>query len=188
MVTDVDSIGVVSQLVRTTSVLRSHVERTVLRGEGLRWADVDTLQIICVRPPVAARAVVTEAGISRARLAESVVRLVDRGLIEQVLPHGERRRVLLRPTADGVAFATRIATPVREQERILLEAVPGADGLLEILAALAGRAQELATEAHASQRVPRGATVTSLLDPHLFDIAQPAAARHSGGQASAAER
>src|SRR5688500_16638568 len=60
--------GLVAHLCRITNAARTHLERTVLRNEGMRWTAFDALIVVCVRQQVEVRALAAELGIAKATL------------------------------------------------------------------------------------------------------------------------
>ncbi|MFV2104419.1 MarR family winged helix-turn-helix transcriptional regulator [Micromonospora sp. LOL_024] len=131
--------GPLAQLFRTANTIRAHLEHTVLRDEGMTWTNYDVLVLICARRAVDTRTAAVEIGIAKATLTNTVGHLVDRGLARRNLHEQDRRRVVLRPTEDGVDLARRIQGRVdAEQARLLAAAgISSGDGLARALRQLA---------------------------------------------------
>ncbi|MFI7075537.1 MarR family winged helix-turn-helix transcriptional regulator [Micromonospora sediminicola] len=136
--------GPLSQLVRTANTLRAQIERNVLRAEGLTWTTYDVLVLVCARRAVETRTAAAEVGIAKATLTNALGSLVDRGLVRRQLQEGDRRRVVLRPTQDGIDLARRLQGPVEaEQSRLFREpGMPSEDSLAKVLRTLATRSQQ----------------------------------------------
>ncbi|MFI6129444.1 MarR family winged helix-turn-helix transcriptional regulator [Micromonospora sp. NPDC051141] len=139
--------GPLSQLVRTANTLRAQIERGVLRTEGLTWTTYDVLVLVCARRAVETRTAAAEVGIAKATLTNALATLVDRGLVRRQLQEGDRRRVVLRPTQDGIDLARRLQAPVEaEQSRLFREpGMPSGDSLAKVLRTLATRSQQADT-------------------------------------------
>ncbi|MBQ1052177.1 MarR family transcriptional regulator [Micromonospora sp. C51] len=131
--------GPLAQLFRTANTIRAHLEHTVLRDEGMTWTTYDVLVLICARRVIDTRTTAVEIGIAKATLTNTVGLLVDRGLVRRNLHEHDRRRVVLRPTPEGVDLARRIQGRVdAEQTRLLATAgISSGDGLARALRQLA---------------------------------------------------
>lgn len=114
--------SLVTELCRGANVLRTHVERTVLRAEGvaINWTAFDVLQLVCSRPSVETRTVAAQLGVAKATVTAVTSHLLARRLIGRQLQPGDRRRVLLRATDEGRALATRLRARVADEETRLL--------------------------------------------------------------------
>lgn len=143
-------MGLVAHLSRIANNARIHLERVVLRDEGLRWTAFDALTVICARRQVEVRALAAELGIAKPTLSELAGGLVARGLVRRVTPSNDRRRVLLCPTLAGVALVDRVQARVRAEEIRLLTGGSPATNLAGALAALAAHARRTADEFRAS--------------------------------------
>ncbi|MGW0507051.1 MarR family winged helix-turn-helix transcriptional regulator [Micromonospora sp. NPDC003241] len=111
----------------------------MLRDDGMTWTTYDVLVLICARRVIDTRTTAVEVGIAKATLTNTVGHLVDRGLVRRNLHEHDRRRVVLRPTPDGIDLARRIQGRVdAEQARLLTAAgITSADGLARALRQLA---------------------------------------------------
>ncbi|WP_433531220.1 MarR family winged helix-turn-helix transcriptional regulator [Micromonospora sp. CA-263727] len=131
--------GPLAQLFRTANTIRAHLEHIVLHEEGMSWTTYDVLVLICARRVVDTRTAAVEIGIAKATLTNTVGHLVDRNLVRRNLHDNDRRRVVLRPTPDGIDLARRVQGRVdAEQTRLLAAAgISSGDGLARALRQLA---------------------------------------------------
>ncbi|MFD6563091.1 MarR family winged helix-turn-helix transcriptional regulator [Micromonospora profundi] len=136
--------GPLAQLFRTANVLRAHMERAVLRGEGMTWTTYDVLVLVCARRAVETRTAAAEIGIAKATLTNTLVSLVDRGLVRRDLMEDDRRRVVLRPTQNGLDLARRVQRLVEAEQARLFHGpgLPTGDNLARALRVLATRGRE----------------------------------------------
>ncbi|WP_434740753.1 MarR family winged helix-turn-helix transcriptional regulator [Micromonospora sp. SH-82] len=126
---------------RTANTIRAHLERAVLRDEGMTWTSYDVLVLVCARRVVDTRTAAAEIGIAKATLTHTLVTLVDHNLVRRDLHENDRRRVVLRPTTQGMDLARQLQARVdAEQARLFTEpGLPTGDSLARVLRALATR-------------------------------------------------
>ncbi|MDP9792577.1 DNA-binding MarR family transcriptional regulator [Catenuloplanes nepalensis] len=139
--------GALVQLCRTASLIRSTIERTILREEKFTWNHFDALLVVCVSRGIEARRIAQEMGIAKATLTACLRTLIARGLIYRAPAEHDRRTIVLVPTDAGMWLATRLHTAVDDtQARILAgSGLPSGDLIAALLRELARRGRAHAT-------------------------------------------
>jgi DNA-binding MarR family transcriptional regulator len=92
------ALNAITQLCRSSNLIRRHLERTVLRDARLTWTSYDILQLAISRQPIDTRTIAEVACVSKATVTISTNHLVDRALIRRGFDTNDNRRVLLHPT------------------------------------------------------------------------------------------
>ncbi|QOV41285.1 MarR family transcriptional regulator [Streptomyces ferrugineus] len=107
--------AVVAALCRAGSVVRQHLENSVLRGADLTWTAFVVLRVVWVRGESETRHVAREAGISKGTLTGVSRTLERRGFIRRSDHPCDGRLVLLDLTADGEALMLRLSPKMDEE-------------------------------------------------------------------------
>lgn len=105
---DFDAMAAVSNIFRAASMVRNHMERTVLEPEGLSFTGFVVLWVLWIWGEQEARFVAEESGISRGTLTGVANTLEGRGLVARRRHPSDRRSVLLGVTPAGQELMTRL--------------------------------------------------------------------------------
>jgi DNA-binding MarR family transcriptional regulator len=94
---------------------------------GLTLAEWRVLAFVCASGPASASAIGRSGGIDRAEISRAVTRLEDKKLAEREADEGNRRKLIISPTGEGLALFAQVIADRRAFFRALLEDVPDAD-------------------------------------------------------------
>ncbi|MGW0819211.1 MarR family winged helix-turn-helix transcriptional regulator [Streptomyces viridiviolaceus] len=111
-----EQMAAVANIYRAASTVRHHLENSVLRGSDLTWTAFVVLWVVWVWGESETRHVAEEAGISKGTLTGVSRTLESRGLLERSAHPTDGRLVLLRPTAAGEEFMSRVFPAFNEEE------------------------------------------------------------------------
>jgi MarR family transcriptional regulator, 2-MHQ and catechol-resistance regulon repressor len=100
---DMAAMAVASNLWRAAQALRAHLERSVLREEGLSWGGFTVLFNLWVWGPMESRALAASIGCARPTVTGLVTTLERRRLVRRAGHERDRRLVLLSLTPEGTA-------------------------------------------------------------------------------------
>jgi DNA-binding MarR family transcriptional regulator len=133
------ALNAITQLCRSSNLVRRHLERTVLRDARLTWTSYDILQLAISRQPIDTRTIADVACVSKATVTISTNQLVDRGLIRRGFDTADKRRVLLHPTPAAWQLIQHTRAQLgAEIQRVLHHTIPGlnteASTLLRLIA------------------------------------------------------
>lgn len=98
---DVGSLAAVSNIFRTATMVRNHMERSVLGPADLSFTAFTVLWVLWIWGEQEARHVAEESGISRGTLTGVVTTLEARQLVARRSHPDDRRSVLVSITASG---------------------------------------------------------------------------------------
>lgn len=98
---DAEAMAAVSNIFRAATVVRHHMERSVLAPADLSFTAFTVLWVLWIWGEQEARHVAEEAGISRGTLTGVVTTLERRGLALRRAHPEDRRSVLVAVTPDG---------------------------------------------------------------------------------------
>jgi DNA-binding MarR family transcriptional regulator len=101
---DFTSMAAVSNIFRAATVVRNHMERTVLAGADLSFTAFTVLWVLWIWGEQEARHVADESGISRGTLTGVVTTLEGRRLVQRRTHPDDRRSVLVSATSAGDAL------------------------------------------------------------------------------------
>jgi MarR family transcriptional regulator, organic hydroperoxide resistance regulator len=113
---DFASLAAVSNIFRAATVLRNHMERTVLASTDLSFTAFTVLWVLWIWGEQEARRVAGESGISRGTLTGVIGTLEARGLVRRRPHPDDRRSVLMSTTADGDALMQWIYPQFNSEE------------------------------------------------------------------------
>lgn len=113
---DLEALAAVSNVFRTASAARSHLERAVLAEAGLSFTAFTVLWVLWVWGEQESRHLAAEAGITKGTLTGVVSTLVRRGLVERQPHHADGRLVLVRATPRGEALMDELYPRFNVQE------------------------------------------------------------------------
>jgi DNA-binding MarR family transcriptional regulator len=89
------ALNAITQLCRSSNLVRRHLERTVLRDARLTWTSYDILQLAISRQTIGTRTIADVACVSKATVTISTNQLVDRALIRRGFDTDDHRRAEL---------------------------------------------------------------------------------------------
>ncbi len=98
---DFEAMAAVSNIFRAASMVRNHMERTVLEPAGLSFTAFVVLWVLWIWGEQEARFVADESGISRGTLTGVVTTLEGRSLVRRRRHPTDRRSVLMSITPAG---------------------------------------------------------------------------------------
>jgi DNA-binding MarR family transcriptional regulator len=130
---DVSSLAAVSNIFRAATMVRNHMERTVLGPADLSFTAFTVLWVLWVWGEQEARHVAEESGISRGTLTGVVTTLEARKLVARRSHPDDRRSVLVSITPGGGRLMRKLYPAFNAEESRLVGELDG-----EQRAALAG--------------------------------------------------
>ena len=130
---DVDfaALAAVSNVFRVATMVRNHMERTVLAPADLSFTAFTVLWVLWVWGEQEARRVADESGISRGTLTGVITTLEGRGLVQRRPHPDDRRSVLMSTTKAGDTLMKRLY-PLFNAEEARLTAALSADHKLAL--------------------------------------------------------
>jgi DNA-binding MarR family transcriptional regulator len=99
-----DQMAAVANIYRAASVVRQHLENSVLRSVDLTWTGFVVLWVVWIWGESETRYVAEEAGISKGTLTGVARTLESRGLVKRAEHPTDGRMVLLSLTDEGEAL------------------------------------------------------------------------------------
>lgn len=100
---DFDSLRAISNIYRAAAAVRRRAEREVLAGAGLTWGGFTILWVLWVWGEKEASDLAAECDLAKGTLTGMVTTLEKHGLVERERLETDRRRVMVRLTAAGLA-------------------------------------------------------------------------------------
>ena len=116
---DLLSLAAVSNVFRTATVLRNHMERDVLRRHQLSWSAFVVLFVLRIWGSQESRSLATEAGISGGTLSGVLDTLERKGLAERRAIPEDRRRVEVVLTATGTKVVDEVMPALNREEALV---------------------------------------------------------------------
>lgn len=113
---DFTSLAAVSNIFRAATVVRNHMERTVLAPADLSFTAFTVLWVLWIWGEQEARRVAEESGISRGTLTGVITTLEGRGLVQRRPHPDDRRSVLMSATKSGETLMKRIYPQFNAEE------------------------------------------------------------------------
>jgi DNA-binding MarR family transcriptional regulator len=99
---DLAAMAVASNVWRAAQAVRTHLERSVLRAEGLSWGGFSVLFNLWVWGPMETRGIAASMACSRPTVTGLVATLTGRGLVRRAQHASDGRLVVLSLTDDGL--------------------------------------------------------------------------------------
>lgn len=113
---DADSMAAISNIFRVATVVRNHMERTVLARADLSFTGFTVLWVLWIWGEQEARHVAEESGVSRGTLTGVVTTLERRGLVGRRPHPDDRRSVLVAATPAGEALMAELFPAFNAEE------------------------------------------------------------------------
>ncbi|MEN9749043.1 MAG: hypothetical protein RL149_121 [Actinomycetota bacterium] len=120
---DFQAMAVTSNLFRTASAVRNHLERTVLSTSGLSWTAFVVLWVAWIWEPIETRQIAEEGGFSKATLTGVLNTLEGRGLLTREKSKDDGRLVLVSLTPKGRKLMDGLFPEFNKQEQKIAGAV-----------------------------------------------------------------
>ena len=117
----------VATLCRTANYARRHLEATVLYDAKLTWTGYDVLHLAVMHRHIDTGVLARLASVSKGTVTRAAAALIERGLLHRTVPTGDRRRVVLAPTANGWVLNHQVRTQLIAELARLLDAEPATD-------------------------------------------------------------
>jgi DNA-binding MarR family transcriptional regulator len=111
-----EQMAVVANIYRAASVVRSHLENSVLRASDLTWTAFVVLWVVWVWGESETNHVAEEAGISKGTLTGVARTLEKRGLMRKAPHPSDGRLVLLSLTDEGEELMRRLFPEFNDEE------------------------------------------------------------------------
>ena len=116
---DLLSLAAVSNVFRTATVLRNHMERDVLRRHQLSWSAFVVLFVLRIWGSQESRSLAAEAGISGGTLSGVLDTRERKGLVERKAIPEDRRRVEVVLTAAGMKVVDEVMPALNREEALV---------------------------------------------------------------------
>jgi DNA-binding MarR family transcriptional regulator len=130
---DFRALAAVSNIFRTATAVRNHMERSVLDQHALSWSAFVVLFVLRIWGDQEAHELADEAGITTGTLT-GVLKTLERKGLAQRRPHEtDRRRVLVAATGDGRRVIETIMPAFNRHEALVTQDLD--DGQADALAA-----------------------------------------------------
>ncbi len=113
---DLLSLAAVSNVFRTATAVRNHMERDVLRDHSLSWSAFVVLFVLRIWGPQESRDLAAEAGISGGTLTGVLDTLERKRLVERRPVPADRRRVEVVLTATGTTVVDEVMPAFNREE------------------------------------------------------------------------
>lgn len=118
---DFRALAAVSNIFRTATAVRNHMERSVLDEHALSWSAFVVLFVLRVWGDQEAHQLADEAGITTGTLT-GVLKTLERKGLAQRRPHDtDRRRVLVAATDEGRAVIERVMPAFNRHEALVTQ-------------------------------------------------------------------
>jgi MarR family transcriptional regulator, organic hydroperoxide resistance regulator len=99
---DISAMAAISNIYRAATVVRHHMEQTVLAEHDLSWGGFTVLFVLWIWGPQETRHLAEEAGVSKGTLTGLIATLGKRALVARSTPAGDARLAVISLTAKGV--------------------------------------------------------------------------------------
>jgi DNA-binding MarR family transcriptional regulator len=113
---DFGAMFAISNIYRAATVVRNHMERTVLADKGLSWAAFTVLWVLWIWGEQETRHVAAEAGITKGTLTGVLNTLEGRGLVLRTRHPENGRLMLVRLSPRGAAVIEALFPRFNAQE------------------------------------------------------------------------
>lgn len=120
---DFTAMSAVSNIYRTGSVVRNHMERTLLADYELSWVAFTVLWVLWIWGDQETGHVAAEAGITKGTLTGVMKTLQARKLIRRIPHRDDRRRVSIGLTKAGLRLIETVFPQFNERETLAVSAL-----------------------------------------------------------------
>ena len=115
------------RLVRVVNLTARPFSESIGREHHLSLNEWRVLLVLANHPGAAASEVVARTGLDKMSVSRALAALVRRGRVDRRLDPGDKRRQLLRLSADGERLYERIGAPAKDRERRLFKGIGAAE-------------------------------------------------------------
>jgi DNA-binding MarR family transcriptional regulator len=120
---DFRAMSAVSNIYRTGSVVRNHMERTLLADHDLSWVAFTVLWVLWIWGDQETAHVAEEAGITKGTLTGVMKTLQSRKLIRRIPHRNDRRRVSIGLTRAGLRLIETVFPEFNKRESLAVSAL-----------------------------------------------------------------
>lgn len=124
---DFTAMSAVSNIYRTGSAVRNHMERSVLSAYDLSWVAFTVLWVLWIWGEQESGQVAAEAGVTKGTLTGVVKTLTGRHLVRRVPHPHDRRRVSLTLTKAGVRLIEELFPEFNRHETLAVGALSSSE-------------------------------------------------------------
>ncbi|MBV1694268.1 MAG: MarR family winged helix-turn-helix transcriptional regulator [Hyphomicrobiales bacterium] len=112
---------------------------------GISIPEWRVMAVLAIEPDLSAAQVAERTAMDKVAVSRAVARLLARGSLERKIAPTDRRKSMLRLSADGERIYAEVVPIARDHERVLLDVLAADDRLAleRILTTLLGRARTL---------------------------------------------
>lgn len=126
---DFTAMSAVSNIYRTGSVVRNHMERTLLADYDLSWVAFTVLWVLWIWGDQETGHVAAEAGITKGTLTGVMKTLQARKLIRRIPHRDDRRRVSIGLTKAGLRLIETVFPEFNQRETFAVSALSESEQL-----------------------------------------------------------
>ncbi|HVA70786.1 MAG TPA: MarR family transcriptional regulator [Acidimicrobiales bacterium] len=126
---DFTAMSAVSNIYRTGSAVRNHMERTLLTDYDLSWAAFTVLWVLWIWDEQETGHVAIEAGVTKGTLTGVMKTLQARKLIRRIPHRNDRRRVSIALTRAGLRLIEQVFPEFNKQETLAVSALSNTEQL-----------------------------------------------------------
>lgn len=124
---DFQALAVVSNIFRTATAARSHLERTVLAKHRLSWSAFVSLFVLRVWGDLELRQLAHEVGVTPGTLSGVIDTLERRTFVKRVSHPTDGRRVIIRATRAGVTAVESVIVRFNQEESFITKELSADD-------------------------------------------------------------
>ena len=124
---DFQALTVVSNIFRTATAARSHLERTVLAKHRLSWSAFVSLFVLRVWGDLELRLLAHEVGVTPGTLSGVIDTLERRAFVKRVAHPTDGRRVIIRSTPAGVTAVESVIVAFNHEESFIPKELSATD-------------------------------------------------------------
>lgn len=124
---DFQALTVVSNIFRTATAARSHLERTVLAKHRLSWSAFVSLFVLRVWGDLELRLLAHEVGVTPGTLSGVIDTLERRAFVKRVAHPTDGRRVIIRSTPAGVTAVESVIVAFNQEESFITKELSATD-------------------------------------------------------------
>ncbi|MHB2027980.1 MAG: MarR family winged helix-turn-helix transcriptional regulator [Acidimicrobiales bacterium] len=120
---DFTAMSAISNIYRTGSAVRNHMERSLLSDYNLSWVAFTVLWVLWIWGEQETRHVADEAGVTKGTLTGVIKTLQTRRLIRRIPHHDDRRRVSIGLTKTGERLIEEVFPRFNQHETMAVSAL-----------------------------------------------------------------
>ena len=124
---DFQALAVVSNVFRTATAARSHLDRTVLAKQRLSWSAFVSLFVLRVWGDLELRQLADEVGVTPGTLSGVIDTLERRSFVRRMAHPTDGRRVIISATAAGVTAVESVIVLFNQEESFITKELSAVD-------------------------------------------------------------